>query len=38
MVVWIRTNVPIFNFVGGVNREFNWEGILCLCNSFLAIF
>ena len=29
----IRTQVPIFKFVAGVNREFIWELIFCLCNN-----
>ena len=29
--------IPIFKFVAGVNREFIWELIFCLCNTFLLL-
>ena len=34
----IKSYVPIFKFVAGVNREFIWEFIFYLCNSFFVTF
>ena len=34
----IKTYVPILKFLAGVNREFIWEFIFCLCNNFLVTF
>ena len=31
----IKTYLPIFKFVAGVNREFIWEIMFCLFNIFL---
>ena len=33
----IKTYVPIYKFVAGVNREFIWEFMFCLRNSFLLL-
>ena len=39
--VWnlgIKTNVPIFKFVAGKNRELIWLLMFCLCNNFFVTF
>ena len=33
----LKKFVQIFKFVAGVNREFIWEFIFCLCNTFLLL-
>ena len=34
----IKTYVPFFKFIAGVNRDFFWEFIFYLSNSFLLLF
>ena len=34
----IKTYVTTFKFLAGVNREFIWELIFCLCNNFFCYF
>ena len=34
----IKTYLSIFKFVAGVNREFIWEFMFCLCNNFFISF
>ena len=39
LLINLETNrIPTFKFVAGVNREFVWELMFCLCNKLFVTF